>query len=176
MLLDPCLLGCSDAVYEPATFARVEVPTLCLMTQTLMFTQNAAAIQHALHAIGSGDPADPAACKKRTVAWVEAAGTSHQEASDFAAIAYPTIRLSCMAGSLPPRLSLGRHLTATVGFLALVGAQPINGSAQQQQARALAASLVGRPVEDDSGDGSEQKACHDGGCFDKSAFLRHGCA
>jgi len=183
VLLDPWLFGCSEVVYTPATFTAADVPTLCVMTQSLMFPQNAQLIQRALHAIADADPTNPVGEgtgegqpeKRRRVTWVEAAGTRHQEASDFAVIAYPTIRLSAMAGALPPSVSLGRHLAATVGFLALTGAQRLTGSAQQRQARELAMDLVEGHAEGHAEGETPVSVRHrDNSVFDARAFLRHG--
>lgn len=166
VVLDPWLMGCSDVVYSPATFSSAAVPTLCLMTPSLMFPQNAALVGRAMHSVAEG-------ALPHTVAWVEASGTRHQEASDFVSISYAALRLSCMAGALPPRLSLGRHLAVSIGFLALSGAQRLTGSPQQRRALDLAAALVGdndslQPL-------LPADECYADGCYDSTAFLRHGC-
>jgi len=161
VLLDPWLFGCSDAVYAPSTHAAVGVPTMCVNTQTLMFPSNAHMIGRALHAVGE-------AAAPRTVAWLEAAGTRHQEASDFAAIGYPLLRLMCMAGALRPRESLGRHTAATVGFLAHTGAQPLSGCPQQQRAKELVAALLGE------GDGAGRPSSGSDR-YEPVSFVRHGC-
>jgi hypothetical protein len=77
-----------------------------------------------------------------------------------------------MAGALPPRLSLGRHLAATVGFLAFTGAQRLSGSPQQRRALEMAEVLLqsGEAQASKGGDGHEDELYAAG-----SAFLCHGC-
>ena len=86
VVLDPWLLGCSNAVYaREACTLPASVPTLCINTQSLMFPGNAGLIGRAMRRAAEGG-------SPHSVAWVEAAGTRHQEASDFAPLAYPVLR------------------------------------------------------------------------------------
>merc|ERR1719502_1103357 len=132
ILLDPWMLGCSESVYEAKTYAQGAPPTLVAMTPTLMWPDNAALIGRALRALPRGMDSPPI--------FVEAVGTRHQEASDFPALAYLVLRLTCMAGHLRPRTSLGLFCDAAVGFLATSGAQRERGGPHQTQAARLVQS------------------------------------
>ncbi|KAL1520326.1 hypothetical protein AB1Y20_021916 [Prymnesium parvum] len=156
--LDPWLFGCSDALLS-APIAAAKVPTLCLMTQSLMFPTNADAIGPAMRNFSRDGG---------TALWVEAAGTRHQEASDFVLFAYPLIRASFMAGALPGSLSLGRHIAATVGFLSCAGALRVTGDPTQRKSMELVGALA-------SGEApSKRRGARVEAEYDASAFLVHG--
>ena len=111
--LDPWMMPVLDPL-------SLRVPTLALLTQSLMFPSNASAIRDTLDALRR--KADFPAL------FVEAAETRHQEMSDMASIFYWSLRATTMAGRLSPAEALRRTLDPTVGFLAAVGALPHAGS------------------------------------------------
>lgn len=141
VLLDPWMLGCSDRVYKPETFAKAPklARTLVVMTQSLMFADNAAQIGAALRALPKDDGGG------LHPLFVEALGTRHQEASDFVALTRLLLRLTCMAGELPSRVSLGLFCDAAVGFLAVSGAQKETQSPRQARAAELVRGWLAAP-------------------------------
>lgn len=120
VLLDPWMLGCSERVYEAAP-SMPAPPVLVVMSQSLMWPDNADDVSRAMRALP----------RSNNNLLVEAKDSRHQEASDFVPLVYFFMRLACMAGKVPPRTALRRFLDPTVGFLANCGAMPQRGCPRQ---------------------------------------------
>ena len=118
---------------------------MVLATQSMMYPENEQRIGRVLRAASSatGSPEGGAA----PIVFAEAIGTRHQEASDFACLAYYQLRLSCMAGALPPDVALRRHCDPMTGFLAAAGAQPKTGSPLQARAAEMVSGWMGVTAE-----------------------------
>ena len=108
VVLDPWISG-----YNCSTDAAAAVPTLALMTQSMMYESNADAV---------GETLGRVAARGETALFAELAESRHQEVSDFPSMIYFLMRASCMAGALPPRRAFCGTLELVVGFLSCVGA------------------------------------------------------
>ena len=113
LAVDPWLPGGVRGVFSGAGDGRpAAVPTLAVLTQSMMYEPNGEEIGAVMRSVAAhGAPA----------LYVEAKDTRHQEASDFVAIAYRTMRLFCMAGRLPPKHSFGLHAQLVGGFEGALG-------------------------------------------------------
>jgi len=120
VLLDPWMLGCSERVYEAAP-SKAAPPVLVVMSQSLMWPEHADDVGRAMRALP----------RSSNNLLVEAKDSRHQEASDFVPLVYFFMRLSCMAGKVPPLTALRRFLDPTVGFLGSVGATAQRGCPKQ---------------------------------------------
>ena len=89
VVLDPWISG-----YNCSTDGAAAVPTLALMTQSMMYEGNADAV---------GETLGRVAARGETALFAELAESRHQEVSDFPSMIYFLMRASCMAGALPPR-------------------------------------------------------------------------
>lgn len=163
--LDPWMFGCSEALHSPQ-IAAARMPTLCLMTQSLMFPTNAESIRSALSNFARE-------CEQggrgASVVWAEPDGSRHEDASDFIVLFHPLLRLTQLAGKMPGRIALGRQMSATLGFLAHSGVQRLTGSKQQRKAREMFERLTEK-----GGDLAIMKTVDDH-CFNEAAFILHGC-
>lgn len=114
--LDPWISG-----YDCATHGAASVPTLAVMTQSMMWPPNEIAIGRVMsHVVTAGHGGGGGgACTLALM--VEAQGVRHQDVSDFPSLQYRPMQFFCMTGSRPPAVTHRQQTSLVVGFLALVG-------------------------------------------------------
>ena len=117
--LDPWISG-----YDCATHGAASVPTLAVMTQSMMWPPNEIAIGRVMSNVtaghgGGGGGGGGGACTLALMA--EAQGVRHQDVSDFPSLQYRPMQFFCMTGNRPPHAAHRQQTSLAVGFLALVG-------------------------------------------------------
>ena len=114
--LDPWISG-----YDCATHGAASVPTLAVMTQSMMWPPNEIAIGRVMsHVVTAGHGGGGGgACTLALM--VEAQGVRHQDVSDFPSLQHRPMQFFCMTGNRPPPATHRQQTSLAVGFLALVG-------------------------------------------------------
>lgn len=122
---DPWIAGYNVSVDGVAT-----APLLALLTQSMMYPGNDAAVGSVLQA--ASERGAPAAL------YAECSQTRHQEISDYPSLLHPILRFFCMAGARDPHVTHQQQASVAVGFLALAGGLRASASGEHP---ALAADM-----------------------------------
>ena len=101
--LDPWVMGNSKTVR-----AELSLPTLLLMTQSMMYEENGADLDGLVASMGARDQA---------CVFIEVDDTRHQDQSDVPAVAHAACQLLCMASARRPAVTMREHLDVCIGFV-----------------------------------------------------------